>query len=63
MTLTPDDLFQIDQLLIKHRSDFYDKIDPILKEVQASREERAIVSEKVANHEDRIENLEKKLQD
>lgn len=49
---------KIEQMFIKFRSDFYDKIDPILKEVVASREERTIVAEKLSNHEDRIEKLE-----
>lgn len=43
----------------KFRSDFYDKIDPILKEVKASQEERLILSDHSQNQSDRIEVLEK----
>jgi len=49
---------KIEQMFINFRSDFYEKIDPILKEVLAGREERAIVADKLSNHEDRIEKLE-----
>ena len=43
------------------KGDFYNKIDPILKEVVASQEERTILSHQVSGHEDRIEKIEKKL--
>ena len=43
----------------KLKSDFVDKIDPILKEVTTSREERPIIAKRQTDHEDRIENLEK----
>ena len=42
----------------KFRSDLFDRIDPILKEVLASREEREIVSHRLSDHEDRITVLE-----
>ncbi len=41
------------------KSSFFDKIDPILKEVVAKREERVIRAEQIRRHEDRISNLEK----
>ena len=41
--------------------DFYTKIDPILKEVVASREERAILSNSISDHSERLETIEKKL--
>jgi hypothetical protein len=47
--------------IVEVKNDFYDKIDPILKEVVASQEERTIVSHRVSDHEDRIEKVEKKL--
>jgi len=55
-----DDIIDaVDNALAKQRSDFLEDIDPILKEVQASREERDIVSHRISDHEDRIEKLEK----
>ncbi len=43
----------------KFRSDFYDKIDPILKEVKDSRDERTLQADHISQQGDRIENLEK----
>lgn len=40
------------------KSDFFEKIDPILKEVVASREERIIQDKNISNHEDRIQKIE-----
>jgi hypothetical protein len=40
-------------------SDIMDKLDVILKEVVASREERVIVADRLSKHEDRITSLEK----
>lgn len=40
------------------RSDFFEKIDPILKEVVASREERVIQDKNISDHEDRIQKIE-----
>lgn len=40
------------------KSDFLDKIDPILKEVVASREDRTIGAEQHRRNQDRIEKLE-----
>ncbi len=42
----------------QQRSDFFAKIDPLLKEVTASREERIINDHKLSDHEDRITALE-----
>jgi hypothetical protein len=52
---------KFDAKIVEVKSDFYDKIDPILKEVLANQEERTILSHKVSDHEQRIENVEKKL--
>ena len=56
MTLTGSDLDQIENLLneklTKLKSDIFDKIDPILKEVVTAREERPLI-------ENRLEKLEK----
>lgn len=43
----------------KFRDKFYTKIDPILKEVTAKREERTVQADQIKRHEDRIETLEK----
>jgi hypothetical protein len=43
----------------KFRSDFYVKIDPILKEVTAKSKERTVQADQIKRHEDRIEALEK----
>ena len=47
--------------IVDIKSDFYTKIDPILKEVIASQEERLILSDKSSNHEERLEKVEAKL--
>ena len=72
MTLTKSDKNWVQNLIedqedkfeakiVEVKNDFYDKIDPILKEVVASQEERTILSHRVSDHEDRIEKVEKKL--
>ena len=76
MTLTKKDLQEIDRRLEdrfesfrdeifgafeKFRSEFFEKIDPILKEVLASREEREIINHRVSDHEDRITVVEQNL--
>jgi len=43
------------------KSEFFEKIDPVLKEVSASREERKIVSRKLSEHTDQIEKIQKHL--
>lgn len=45
-----------------HRSDFYTKIDPILKEVTTQREHRIIITEQVSGNSDRLDKVEQKLQ-
>lgn len=42
----------------KHRSELFDKLDAILKEVQAGREEQTLIAHHISEHEDRIEALE-----
>jgi hypothetical protein len=51
----------LDERFAKQKSDFFDRIDPILKEVTASREEREIVSDNLSHHEDRIHTIEAHL--
>ncbi|AKM83458.1 hypothetical protein A2422_01125 [Candidatus Woesebacteria bacterium RIFOXYC1_FULL_31_51] len=50
---------KFDKKLTEFKSEFFDRIDPILKEVVASREERTLISEHLSDHSDRIETLEK----
>jgi hypothetical protein len=74
MLLTKSDLNQIGVLLdekleeqeetferkiVEVKSDFFEKIDPILKEVTASREERVVINGRISEIEERIEPLEK----
>jgi hypothetical protein len=70
MTLTNTDKTWIEDLLDKQelkfenkitefKDEFYTKIDPILKEVTASREERVIAAAQHRRNQDRIESLEK----
>lgn len=67
MSLTDEDINTIKETfnnaVTRIKSEFYEMIEPFLKEVQASREEREIVAARLANHEDRIEVIERKLQD
>lgn len=42
----------------KYRSDLFDKLDTILKEVQTSREEQTVIGHRLADHENRLETLE-----
>lgn len=56
-----DMLDKVEAMFTRFKSDIFDKIDPILKEVIASREERVLVSAKLSDHEDRLEKVEKQL--
>ena len=47
--------------ITEFKDEFFTKIDPILKEVVASREEREILSQHSKNQTDRIEKIENKL--
>lgn len=48
----------LDQKLQNFKSDIFDKLDSILKEILAMREEKTIISHKVSGHEERITSLE-----
>lgn len=50
---------QFESKIVEVKDDFYTKIDPILKEVVASREDREIRAEQHLRNQDRIEKLEK----
>jgi len=60
---TKEDLlsFATKEDLTTFKSDLINKLDSILKEILASREEETILSHRVSNHEDRLEKVEKKL--
>jgi len=50
---------------LKHlptKNQFYEKIDEIVGELKGIREELPIINHQISNHEDRIDNIEKKLQ-
>lgn len=53
------EIFATKEEFQKYRSDLFDKLDAILKEVQAGREEQTLIAHRVSDHEDRIEVLEK----
>lgn len=54
-------LDEIDVKITRLKSEFYEHIDPIVKEFRDNGEERAMLSERVSDHEDRIEKLENRL--
>ena len=47
------------KVLTNLRSDIFDKLDQVLKEILASRTEEKVLSARVSDHEDRISTLEK----
>lgn len=50
---------KFEALVTKFKDEFYTKIDPILKEVTASREERVMAAAQHRRNQDRIESLER----
>lgn len=52
---------RFEKKLYEFRNDFFEKIDPILKEVLASREERSIIFHHVSELRTRVEKIEKHL--
>ena len=50
---------KLDEKLTQFRSDMYDRLDEILREVVAMREEQEMNAHHLSDHEDRIEKLEK----
>lgn len=71
MALTQTDLDEIENRLgdvfvtkedfTRYRSELMDKLDKILKEILASREEQTVLADQVSGHEDRIMTLEEKV--
>ena len=53
------EVFATKEDLQQFKSDFFDKIDPVLKEIMDNREERTILAHRQSDHTDRIEVLEK----
>ena len=51
-------LLQVRDMFLEFRSDFYTRIDPVLKEVNDNFEERTIQSQRIYEHEKRIKKLE-----
>lgn len=52
---------KIDAKLIQFRSDIFNKIDLVIGELKTIREEQAVVSYRLSDHEDRITKLESSL--
>ena len=50
---------KFEKKITEAKSDFLEKIEPILAEVKTKREERPLVANRLSNHSDRIETLEK----
>ena len=55
------EVFATKEDLMSYKSDLMDKLDDILKEIIASRDEETLLSHRVSNHEDRLEKVENKL--
>lgn len=67
MAITRKDIVLLGEIFVtkedfaKHRSELIDKLDGILKEILASREEQTVLAHQVSGHEDRIMTLEEKV--
>jgi L-lactate utilization protein LutB len=53
---------EFNQKFSQFKSDIFDKLDQVIGELKTNREEREVMVYQVANHEDRIEVIETKLQ-
>jgi hypothetical protein len=70
MTLTQTDLNEIEKVVdekietrtrnLPTKDEFFGKMDEVMGELKAIREDRTIASHQLANHEDRITTLEEK---
>ena len=54
-----DQILKFEKIITRFKDNFYTKIDPILKEVVASREDRLLGAEQHIRNQNRIEDLEK----
>lgn len=67
MTLTQRDFDELGELFVTksefadYRRELMDKLDKILKEILASREEQTVLAHQVSGHEDRIVTIEQKV--
>jgi predicted nuclease with TOPRIM domain len=71
MTLTQRDLDEIEKIVddtvnentrnLPSKDEFFEKMDEVVGEVKAMREEYSVVTKQVSDHEDRITKVEKKL--
>lgn len=52
---------KFEEKLTEFKSDFFERVDPILKEVTTAREERKIVSRKLTEHTNQLEKINKHL--
>jgi predicted nuclease with TOPRIM domain len=72
MTLTQTDLDEIEKIFderieertknLPTKKEFYNKMDEVVGELKAIREELLSINHQLSNHEDRISNVEKKLE-
>ena len=72
MTLTQKDLDEIEQIVddkiedktknLPTKDEFFNKMDEVVGELKAIREELPLISHRLSNHEDRIQRVENKLQ-
>jgi len=53
-----EDKFATKEELQQMKSDLFDKLDSILKEILATRQEKTVMAGQISNHEDRITVLE-----
>lgn len=53
--------FQLDEKLTTWRNEFYNKIDPILTEIENDRENRSISTDEMHKIKDKLDNHEKEL--
>jgi len=72
MTLTQKDLNEIEGIVeekidekvknLPSKDEFYEKMDEVVGELKAIREELPLISHRLSDHEDRIQRVENKLQ-
>lgn len=72
MTLTIKDLDEIEKIVdqeidertsnLPTKDEFYEKMDQVIGELKAIRENTDTQSHQISNHEDRLERIEEKLQ-
>lgn len=53
---------KLEEKFSQFRDELYTKIDPVLEEVMANRDERTIISHHVSDHGDRLDDHEKRIQ-